>query len=114
MEDELALDAEAMGEDDRAADRAAQKCKALGRRQSRHVFAANSLCDVKHAALNVRRNRAVKTKIKFVIRLLTRAADAANELARTIAFQERTDFVRKITVADHAKTTLLVCAAAGA
>ena len=56
MEDELAFDAEAMREDDAAVDRAAQKREAFGRRQSRHLVAANSLRDIEHAALNVRRN----------------------------------------------------------
>jgi hypothetical protein len=56
MEDELALDAEAVREDDGALDRAPQISDALGRRQSRHVIDANSRNDIKHAALNVRSN----------------------------------------------------------
>jgi hypothetical protein len=65
MEDELALDAEAVREDDGAVDHAAQKSNALGRRQSRHVFAANSRRSIKHAALNERSNSHVKREIEF-------------------------------------------------
>ncbi len=76
MEDELALDAEAVREDDGAVERAAQMDKPLGRRQVCHLVAANLARDIKHVALNVRRNRAVKTKIIFAIIERRHTADA--------------------------------------
>ena len=72
VEDELALDAEAVREDDGPVDRAAQIDEALGRRQRRQIFAANSGSRIKHAALNVRRSDASQTGNR--IRLFSLAA----------------------------------------
>src|SRR5664280_83803 len=49
MEDELAFDAEAVREDDRTVDRAAQMDEAFGRRQRCNFIAANSVSNIKHA-----------------------------------------------------------------
>ena len=65
VEDELALDAEAVGEDNGAVDLAAQIDQALGWRQCRHVFAANSSNRIQHAAPNERGNGEVKPEIEF-------------------------------------------------
>ena len=87
MEDELAFDAEAMGEDDAAVDGAAQKREAFGGRQGRRLVAANALRDIEHAALNAQRHQHVKSEIEFVFFHLLRMLDATADAITTMPFQ---------------------------